>query len=267
MVALFALVLAMPVALGIAIFLAQYSPRRVTGPLAYMVDLLAAVPSIIYGVWGLYVLAPRLRPVATWLNEHLGGMFLFATGNASVSGGGTIFIARDRAGGDDSADHHRSHPRGLHEDAAGPHRSRAGARRHPLGGGQDRSAAVRAVRIHQRRDAGPGPRARGDRRIAGHPARDAVGVRLVAVRRWLHLRHQDRGNRIRIQQPVQGRRLHRCGPDAVPAHACGECHCPSSCFGQGQPDDVDTGPPPQGANVHRRQRGAAASPTPLPPCW
>lgn len=91
MVALFALALAMPVALGIAIFLAQYSPRRVTGPLAYLVDLLAAVPSIIYGVWGLFVLAPRLQPVAMWLNAHLGGVFLFATGNASVSGGGTIF--------------------------------------------------------------------------------------------------------------------------------------------------------------------------------
>jgi phosphate transport system permease protein len=93
MVALFALVLAMPVALGIAIFLSQYSPRRVTGPLAYVVDLLAAVPSIIYGVWGLYVLAPQLRPIATWLNGHLGGVFLFATGNVSVSGGGTIFTA------------------------------------------------------------------------------------------------------------------------------------------------------------------------------
>jgi phosphate transport system permease protein len=92
-VALFALILAMPIALGIAIFLTQYSPRRIAGPLAYMVDLLAAVPSIIYGVWGLYVLAPRLRPFATWLNEHLGGVFVFATGNASVSGGGTIFTA------------------------------------------------------------------------------------------------------------------------------------------------------------------------------
>jgi phosphate transport system permease protein len=91
--ALFALILAMPVALGIAIFLAQYAPRRIMGPLAYLVDLLAAVPSIIYGVWGLYVLAPRLRPIATWLNEHLGWVFLFATGNASVSGGGTIFTA------------------------------------------------------------------------------------------------------------------------------------------------------------------------------
>ncbi|MBS4727554.1 phosphate ABC transporter permease subunit PstC [Mycobacterium sp. SM1] len=90
-VALFALALAMPIALGIAIFLSQYAPRRVVGPLAYMVDLLAAVPSIIYGAWGLYVLAPRLRPIATWLNENLGWCFLFRSGNVSVAGGGTIF--------------------------------------------------------------------------------------------------------------------------------------------------------------------------------
>ena len=56
-----------------------------------MVDLLAAVPSIIYGVWGLYVLAPQLRPVAIWLNHTMGWCFLFASGNASVAGGGTIF--------------------------------------------------------------------------------------------------------------------------------------------------------------------------------
>jgi len=93
-VSLFALVLAMPVALGIAIFLTQYAPRRVAGPLGYMVDLLAAVPSIIYGVWGIYVLAPVLQPVAIWLNDTFGGwLFLFATGNASVEGGGTIFTA------------------------------------------------------------------------------------------------------------------------------------------------------------------------------
>jgi phosphate transport system permease protein len=92
-VSLFALVLAMPAALGIACFLTQYAPRRLAAPLAYMVDLLAAVPSIIYGVWGLYVLAPRLSPLATWLNDHLGSVFLFATGNASVAGGGTIFTA------------------------------------------------------------------------------------------------------------------------------------------------------------------------------
>jgi phosphate transport system permease protein len=92
-VSVFALVLAMPVALGIAIYLTQYAPSRVKGPLAYMVDLLAAVPSIIYGVWGLYVLAPVIRPFAVWLNDNLSWLFLFSTGNASVAGGGTIFTA------------------------------------------------------------------------------------------------------------------------------------------------------------------------------
>ena len=90
-VSLFALILAMPVALGVAIFITQYAPRRIATPLAYSVDLLAAVPSIIYGAWGLYVLAPQLRPVATWLNRSLGWCFLFANGNASPAGGGTIF--------------------------------------------------------------------------------------------------------------------------------------------------------------------------------
>ena len=78
-VSLFALILAMPVALGIAIFLTHYSPRRLSGPLAYMVDLLAAVPSIVYGVWGLYVLAPVLKPFALWLNKNLDWLFLFKT--------------------------------------------------------------------------------------------------------------------------------------------------------------------------------------------
>jgi phosphate transport system permease protein len=92
-VSLFALVLAMPVALGVAIFLTQYAPRRLAGALAYTVDLLAAVPSIIYGVWGLFVLAPQLRPVATWLNHTMGWCVFFASGNSSVAGGGTIFTA------------------------------------------------------------------------------------------------------------------------------------------------------------------------------
>jgi phosphate transport system permease protein len=92
-VSLFALLLAMPIALGVAIFLTQYVPRRLAGPLAYTVDLLAAVPSIVYGAWGLLVLAPQLRPVAMWLNHNMGWCVFFATGNTSVAGGGTIFTA------------------------------------------------------------------------------------------------------------------------------------------------------------------------------
>jgi phosphate transport system permease protein len=88
-----ALLLAMPVALGIALFLTFYAPRRLARPFAYLVDLLAAVPSIVYGLWGITVLGPKLVPAAGWLNDHLGAVPLFADGNVSIVGGGTIFTA------------------------------------------------------------------------------------------------------------------------------------------------------------------------------
>lgn len=93
LVSVFALVLAMPVALGIAIFLTSYCPARIKNSLAYVIDLLAAVPSIVYGLWGMLVLAPFLRPVAEFLNTSLGWFPLFATGSGSIIGGGTIFTA------------------------------------------------------------------------------------------------------------------------------------------------------------------------------
>ncbi len=88
-----ALVLSVPVAVGIALFLTQYAPKRLARPFAAMVDLLAAVPSIIFGLWGIFVLAPKLEPVAEFLNRNLGWLFLFSQGNVSLAGGGTIFTA------------------------------------------------------------------------------------------------------------------------------------------------------------------------------
>lgn len=90
---IFALVLAVPVAIGIATFLVQYAPERLSRSLSALIDLLAAVPSIIYGMWGLIVLGPWLVPLSTWLNENLGWIFLFGDGNVSIAGGGTIFTA------------------------------------------------------------------------------------------------------------------------------------------------------------------------------
>lgn len=86
----FALVLAMPVALGIALFLTQYAPKRVARPFAYVIDLLAAVPSIVYGLWGIAVLAPVLEPFAQFLVTNVGWFPLFAPGNLPVLSG-TIF--------------------------------------------------------------------------------------------------------------------------------------------------------------------------------
>jgi phosphate transport system permease protein len=88
-----ALVLAVPVAVGIAVFLTQYAPTRLARPFGAMVDLLAAVPSIIFGLWGIFVLAPKLEPFAAFLNHNLGWLFLFKQGNVSLAGGGTIFTA------------------------------------------------------------------------------------------------------------------------------------------------------------------------------
>ncbi|MUL47655.1 phosphate ABC transporter permease subunit PstC [Mycobacterium sp. CBMA293] len=93
LVSFFALLLAMPVALGIAIFLTEYCPARVKRPLAYVIDLLAAVPSIVYGLWGLLVLAPTIRPAAEWFNSTFSWFFLFQNGSGSVPGGRTIFTA------------------------------------------------------------------------------------------------------------------------------------------------------------------------------
>lgn len=58
-----ALVLGVPVSLGIALFLSEFAPRRVRRPVVYVVDLLAAIPSVVFGLWGLIVLAPRIEPV------------------------------------------------------------------------------------------------------------------------------------------------------------------------------------------------------------
>jgi phosphate transport system permease protein len=91
--AAFALLIAMPIAMGIALFLTQYAPRRLARPFAYVIDLLAAVPSIIYGLWGLLVLGPVLTPIAVWLMDVLGFIPLFAKGNVSIEIGGTIFTA------------------------------------------------------------------------------------------------------------------------------------------------------------------------------
>jgi phosphate transport system permease protein len=83
-----AMVLAVPVAIGIALFITHYAPRRLARPVAYVVDLLAAVPSIIYGIWGIAVLAPRMQPLADWISGQLGGFPLFADKNVQY---GTVF--------------------------------------------------------------------------------------------------------------------------------------------------------------------------------
>ncbi|MFE7896314.1 phosphate ABC transporter permease subunit PstC [Streptomyces sp. NPDC057424] len=72
-----AMVIAVPIAVGIALFITHYAPRKLGGPIAYVVDLLAAVPSIVYGLWGALVLVPHLNGLYGWLDDYLGWTGLF----------------------------------------------------------------------------------------------------------------------------------------------------------------------------------------------
>ena len=85
-----ALVIAVPVAVGVALGLTQYLPKRVAGPVGFLVELLAAVPSIIFGLWGLTVFGPFLGPIGAWIGETLGFIPLFAPVSDPKS---TVFVA------------------------------------------------------------------------------------------------------------------------------------------------------------------------------
>lgn len=80
-----ALLIAMPLAIGVALFISHYAPRKVSWGLGYLIDLLAAVPSVVYGLWGIFFLAPRMVPLYDWLWEKLSFVPFFA-GPPSVTG-------------------------------------------------------------------------------------------------------------------------------------------------------------------------------------
>ena len=83
--ALLALVFAVPFSLGIALFISHYAPRRIARGLGAIIDLLAAVPSVVYGAWGIYVFAPFVQPFYSFLTDGLGWFPLFS-GTASATG-------------------------------------------------------------------------------------------------------------------------------------------------------------------------------------
>ncbi|MBC7725486.1 MAG: phosphate ABC transporter permease subunit PstC [Burkholderiaceae bacterium] len=87
-----ALLIAFPVSIGIALFISHYAPRRIAQGLGYVIDLLAAVPSVVFGLWGIKVLAPALTPLYEWLTGNLGWLPFFA-GDASATGRTVLTVA------------------------------------------------------------------------------------------------------------------------------------------------------------------------------
>ncbi|MGP8079144.1 MAG: phosphate ABC transporter permease subunit PstC [Dehalococcoidales bacterium] len=75
---LIGLVIAVPISLGAAIFLVELAPNWLRGPASFIIEMLAAIPSVIIGLWGLYVLVPVVRnPIEKWLGSHLGSLPFF----------------------------------------------------------------------------------------------------------------------------------------------------------------------------------------------
>jgi phosphate transport system permease protein len=90
-IAVIALVVSLPIAIGSALFVNEYAPARLGRPLVALLDLLAAIPSLIYGMWGLYFLQPKLMGTSRWLTDHLGFIPFFHTTRPVF--GSSMFIA------------------------------------------------------------------------------------------------------------------------------------------------------------------------------
>ena len=72
------LIIAVPISLGAAIFLTELAPRWMRSPASFLIEMLAAIPSVIIGLWGLFVLVPIVRsPIESWLGSNLGFLPLF----------------------------------------------------------------------------------------------------------------------------------------------------------------------------------------------
>jgi phosphate transport system permease protein len=86
-----ALVIAVPLSLGVAIFLTEFAPKWIRQPIAFLIELLAAIPSVVYGLWGIFVLVPFLRTtVFKFLQAKLGFLPIFAGpvyGNSMLAAG------------------------------------------------------------------------------------------------------------------------------------------------------------------------------------
>ncbi|HET6938057.1 MAG TPA: phosphate ABC transporter permease subunit PstC [Nocardioides sp.] len=85
LIGLFALVVAIPLSLGAALFISEYAPRSLKKPLITLVDLMAAVPAVVYAVWALFFLQGQLLTIAEWLSVHFGALLPFLSVNVPDS--------------------------------------------------------------------------------------------------------------------------------------------------------------------------------------
>ena len=93
-IATIALLIATPIAVAVALYISHYAPKRLSQTLGYFIDLLAAIPSVVYGIWGITVLAPILsRTLYPWLDDYAAWLPFFGSDvNVSTSGRSTLTV-------------------------------------------------------------------------------------------------------------------------------------------------------------------------------
>ena len=151
----------MPVAVATAIYATELCPLRLRAPLTVLVELLAAVPSVVYGLWGIFFLAPKLQPAEQWVADRLSFI--------PFIGGGTVTIPNYFVAGlvlaimilpiVSAISREVMAHRALRPQGGG-----ARARRDALGDDPHRGAALLPLGHRRRRDARPRPRDRRDDR-------------------------------------------------------------------------------------------------------
>ena len=183
MTSFIALLIAVPVSFGIALFLTELSPAWLKRPLGIAIELLAAVPSIVYGMWGLLVFGPIL---ATYVQQPLQAAVRRRAGARRAgfrpAGGHRHPVGRHHPGDHDHPVHRRGDARRVRGHAADAEGVGLRPGLDHLGGGLQGRAAVHQDRRGRRHHARPGPRARRDdggdlRDRQLQPARFAVAVR------------------------------------------------------------------------------------------
>ena len=153
LVGIIALVISVPVSIGIALFVTEIAPRRISKPIIYVVDLLAAIPSVVYGLWALAVLTQPLADIYQSISDATSGIPIIERPHRRAQHErAQLHDRRDHRRDHDHADHHVVDPRGVR------HRRRRRSRKRRYGDGRD------AVGDDPRLGVPAQPRRRGRRR-------------------------------------------------------------------------------------------------------
>jgi phosphate transport system permease protein len=91
-IGLVALIVAFPLGVAMALFINEFAPNRLKRPVTTIIDLLAALPSLLFGMWGLFALQGKLEPIARWISTHLNVFPFFRLSGQDTNLGQSSFI-------------------------------------------------------------------------------------------------------------------------------------------------------------------------------